>query len=99
MRKELEGDAALFLQNAESLAGLPKRDVQTEMFRLKRKMEARYDFSVEGFEDDYEASLSTGDDGDENRAEFVVDLRGEETEVNAFVVVDDEVILNEVEKI
>ena len=99
MRKELEEDTALFLQNAESLAGLPKRDIQKEMFRLKREMEARYDFSVEGFEDDYEARLSTGDEDDKNRAEFVVDLRGGETEINAFVVVDDEVILKEVEKL
>lgn len=98
MREELEEDAALFLQNAESLAGLPKRDVQTEMFRLKREMEARYDFSVEGFEDDYEARLRTLET-EEYEARFVVDLRGGETEINAFVVVDDEVILNEVEKI
>lgn len=99
MRRELEEDAVLFLENAGGLAGLPKRDVQKKMFRLKRKMEERYDFSVEGFEDDYEARLSTGDEGDENHAEFVVDLRGGETEVNAFVVVNGDVVVNEVKKI
>jgi hypothetical protein len=92
---KLEDDAALFLENAEALAGLPKRDLQKEMFRLKREMKARYDFEVEGFEDDYEARLSTGDEDDDN-AEFVVDLRGGETEVNAFVVIDGEVVVNEV---
>lgn len=93
---KLEEDASRFLQNAESLAGLPKRDVQKEMFRLKRGMNARYEFDVEGFEEDYEARLSTGDEGDETHAEFVVDLRGGETEVNAFVVVDGDVVVNEV---
>jgi hypothetical protein len=92
---KLEDDAALFLEDAEELSGLPKRDLQKEMFRLKREMEARYDFEVEGFEEDYEARLSTGDE-DDDHAEFVVDLRGGETEVNAFVVIDDEVVVNEV---
>jgi hypothetical protein len=92
---KLEEDAALFLENVEELAGLPKRDLQKEMFRLKREMKARYDFEVEGFEDDYEARLSTGDEDDDN-AEFVVDLRGGETEINAFVVIDGEVVVNEV---
>lgn len=97
----LEEDAELFLKRAEELAGLPKRDLQTEMFRLKREMEARYSFEVEGFEDDYEARLSTGaddDDSEDDRAEFVVDLRGGETEVNAFVVVGGEVVVNEVRR-
>jgi BioD-like phosphotransacetylase family protein len=93
---ELEKDASLFLENAEDLAGLPKGDVQKEMFRLKRKMESSYDFAVEGFEDDYEARLSTGDDGDS--AEFVVDRHAGETEVNAFVVVDGDVVLSEVRR-
>ncbi|MDZ7689145.1 MAG: hypothetical protein U5J64_10625 [Halobacteriales archaeon] len=92
----LEQDAELFLKRAEELAGLPKRDVQKEIFRLKRKMEARYEFEVEGFEDDYEARLSTGEDDD--RAEFVVDRRADETETNAFVVVDGKVVVNEVRK-
>jgi hypothetical protein len=92
---KLEEDAALFLGNAEALAGLSKRDVQKEMFRLKREMKERYDFSVEGFEEDYEARLSTGDE-DDDHAEFVVDLRGGETEINAFVVIDDEAVVNEV---
>jgi actin-like ATPase involved in cell morphogenesis len=92
---KLEEDAALFLENAEGLSGLPKRDVQKEMFRLKREMEARYDFEVEGFEEDYEARLSTGEESDDH-GEFVVDLRGGETEVNAFVVIDGEVVVNEV---
>ena len=96
---KLEEDAALFLENAEKLAGLPKRDVQKEMFRLKREMSARYEFEVEGFEDDYEARLSTGAEEDDDRAEFVVDLRGGETEVNAFVVVDGEVTVNEVRRL
>lgn len=95
---DLEEDAELFLENSDALADLPKRDVQKEMFRLKREMEARYSFEVEGFEDDYEARLSTGEQEDENRAEFVVDLRGGETEVNAFVVVDGEVIVNDVRR-
>lgn len=92
----LREDADRFLEKAEELTGLPKRDVQKEMFRLKRGMEESYDFSVEGFEEDYEARLSAGEEGDEDRAEFVIDLRGGETEVNAFVVSDDEVVLNEV---
>jgi len=95
---KLEEDAALFLEGAEGLAGLPKRDVQKEMFRLKRKMKARYEFEVEGFEDDYEARLSTGSEDDETRAEFVVDLRGGETEVDAFVVEDGDIVVNEVRK-
>lgn len=95
----LESDANLFLENAEDLAGLPKRGVQKEMFRLKREMEERYEFEVEGFEDDYEARLSAGEEGDENRAGFVVDLRGGETEVNAFVTVGGDVVVNEVRKI
>lgn len=93
---ELEKDATLFLENSEDLAGLPKGDVQKEMFRLKRRMDARYNFAVEGFEDDYEALLSTGDD--EDSAEFVVDRHAGETEVNAFVVVDGDVVLNEVRR-
>ena len=92
----LEEDAELFLENAEDLVGLTKRDVQKEMFRLKREMEARYDFSVEGFEEDYEARLETSDGNDEAR--FVVDLRGGEAEMNAFVVADDDVVLNEVRR-
>ena len=92
---KLEEDAALFLENAEELSGLPKRDLQKEMFRLKREMNARYNFEVEGFEEDYEARLSTGD-GDDDHAEFVVDLRGGKTEVNVFVVIDGEVVVNEV---
>jgi hypothetical protein len=92
---KLEEDAALFLENVEELAGLPKRDLQKEMFRLKREMKARYDFEVEGFEEDYEARLSTGEEDDDN-AEFVVDLRGGETEINAFVVIDGDVVVNEV---
>jgi len=95
---KLEDDAALFLENSEELAGLPKRDVQKEMFRLKREMNARYGFSVEGFEEDYEARLSTGKE-DDDHAEFVVDLRGNETEINAFVVIDGEVVVNEVKKL
>lgn len=94
---KLEEDAELFLENAGDLAGLPKRDVQKAMFRLKRKMGARYSFEVEGFEDDYEARLETSDENDEAR--FVVDFRGRETEINAFVVTDGEVVLNEVRKL
>jgi hypothetical protein len=92
----LEEDAELFLENAEDLVGLTKRDVQKEMFRLKREMEARYDFSVEGFEEDYEARLETSDGNDEAR--FVVDLRGGEAEMNAFVIEEGEVVLNEVRR-
>jgi len=91
---KLEEDAELFLENAEDLVGLPKRDVQKAMFRLKRDMEARYNFSVEGFEEDYEARLETSDENDEAR--FVVDLHGGEAEINAFVVADGEVVVNEV---
>jgi hypothetical protein len=94
---DLEEDAELFLENTGDLAGLSKRDVQKEMFRLKRDMEARYDFSVEGFEDDYEARLETSYENDEAR--FVVDFRGGETEINAFVLKDGEVIVNEVRKL
>lgn|GEM_PF-1902121 len=98
MRESLENDAERFLEEAEDLAGLPKRDVQKEMFRLKRELNAWYEFSVEGFEEDYEARLRT-QETDEYEARFVVDFRGGETEINAFVVVEDEVIVNEVREL
>ena len=91
----VEEDAARFLEEAESLADLPKRDLQKRIFRLKRRLNARYEFSVEGFEDDYEARL-VHDDG--NEARFTVDRRGGETEIDAFVIVDGEVVVNEIRR-
>jgi hypothetical protein len=90
----LEDDAEAFLGEADGLAGLPKRDLQKRVFRLKRELGARYEFSVEGFEDDYEARL-VHEDGDEE-ARFTVDRRAGETEINAFVLRDGEAVVNEV---
>lgn len=91
----LEDDAATFLEEADELVGLPRRDLQKRLFRLKRGLGARYEFSVEGFEDDYEARL-VHDDG--NEARFTVDRRGDETEINAFVLIDGEVVVNKVRR-
>jgi len=90
----VEDDADDFLESADELTGLPKRDLQKRVFRLKRELDARYEFAVEGFEDDYEARLETT--GGDTEARFVVDRRGDETEVSAFVMQDGEVIVNEV---
>jgi len=98
MEDELVEDSEKFLEKAEEFVGLAKRDLQTELFRLKDGLSTRYDFGVEGFEDDYEARLSTGEEDDEDRAEFVVDRRAGETEINAFVVVGGEVVVNEVHR-
>jgi len=92
----LKDDAATFLEDADDLAGLSKRDLQKRAFRLKQELGARYEFSVEGYEDDYEARLEPTDDGAEAR--FVVDRRGDETEVSAFVLRDGEAVVNEVEE-
>jgi hypothetical protein len=91
----LEKDAEAFLEEAKEVSGLGKRELQKRLFRLKRRLDARYEFSVEGFEDDYEARL-IHDDGDEAR--FTVDRRRGETEVDAFVIVDGEVLVNEVRR-
>lgn len=93
----LEDDAETFLDEADALAGLSKRELQKRVFRLKRKLGARYDFSAEGFEDDYEARLVHEEGGGEAR--FTVDRRGGETEINAFVVVDGETVVNEVRRL
>lgn len=91
----LERDAETFIAEAKKadLTGMNKRELQSWLFRVKKQMEARYEASIEGFETDYEASLSAEEGG---HAEFVVDRRGDETEVNAFVVVDGESVVNEV---
>jgi hypothetical protein len=91
---QLEEDAATFLELSDELVGLPKRDLQKRIFRLKRELSARYEFTVEGFEDDYEARLLADYDGDEAR--FTVDRRGDETEINAFVVAGGDPVVNEV---
>jgi len=98
MPESLSEDGETFLERADDFAGLAKRDLQTELFRLKSDLSARYEFEVEGFEKDYEARLWTGKEGDPNRAEFVVDLRGGETEINAFVIKNGDVVLNEVQR-
>lgn len=98
MSGKLVEDSVKFLESAEEFAGLPKRDLQKVLFRLKKDLYARYEFEVEGFEDDYEARLWTGEEGEDDRAEFVVDRRGGVTEVNAFVVADGEVVVNKVSR-
>lgn len=94
---EFEKDAETFLEVSDELVGLPKRDLQKRLFRLKRELTARYEFTVEGFEDYYEARLTAGEDGDE--ACFTVDRRGEKTEINAFVVVGGDAVVNEVREL
>lgn len=91
----LEDDAEVFVEEARKadLQGMEKRDLQTWLFRVKKQLGARYDTSIEGFRQDYEALLTSDDGG---HAEFVVDRRGSEVEVNAFVVVDGETVVNEV---
>lgn len=91
----LERDAETFIAEAREadFAGMDKREVQRWMFRVKKQMTARYETSIEGFETDYEASLTSEEGG---HAEFVVDRRGSDVEVNAFVVVDGEGVVNEV---
>lgn len=98
MPESLAEDGEVFLERSESLTGLSRRDLQTELFRLKRDLSARYEFEVEGFEKDYEARLSRGEKGDDNRAEFVIDLRGGETEINAFVIENGDVVLSKVRR-
>ncbi len=93
----LEEDAETFLDSADGLAELPKRDLQKRVFRLKRELDARYEFSVEGFEDDYEARLEA-QEGDAE-ARFVVDRRGGETEISAFVLRDGDPVVNEVRRL
>lgn len=94
---EFEKDAETFLEVSDELVGLPKRDLQKRLFRLKRELTARYEFNVEGFENDYEARLTTDENGDEAR--FTVDRRGEKTEINAFVVVGGDAVVNEVREL
>ncbi|MDY6779198.1 MAG: hypothetical protein SV760_01345 [Halobacteria archaeon] len=96
MDDSLAEDADLFEEKARSkdLTELSKRDVQKWLFRVKRKLSSRYEFSVEGFEDDYEAKLVS--EGDDRRAEFVVDRRGGSVEVNVFVRIDGETEAKEV---
>jgi hypothetical protein len=93
----LEDDANTFLNEADALAGLSGRELQKRVFRLKRDLGARYEFSVEGFEDDYEARLVHKEGDDEAR--FTVDRRAGETEINAFVMVDGETVVNEVRRL
>ncbi|MFP4174725.1 MAG: hypothetical protein ACLFSW_02980 [Halobacteriales archaeon] len=93
----LEDDAATFLEAADELAGLSKRDLQKRVFRLKRELGARYEFSVEGFEDDYEARLVH--ENGETEARFTVDRRRDDTEINAFVLIEGEVVVNEVRRL
>ncbi|MCX2819314.1 MAG: hypothetical protein ACI9QA_000079 [Methanobacteriota archaeon] len=93
----LNDDAERFLDEADSLTGLPKRELQKRVFRLKRELGARYDFSVEGFDDDYEARL-VHQDG-ETEARFTVDRRHEETEIDVFVLIDGEAVVNEVRRL
>ncbi|MFB6284190.1 MAG: hypothetical protein ABEK59_09715 [Halobacteria archaeon] len=87
-------DGELFLERAEStdLTTMEKREVQKWLFRVKNELSQSYQLDVSGFETSYEAKLSSRD----GEAEFVVDRRGEEVEVNAFVMGDGGAELNQV---
>lgn len=92
----LEEDAETFIEEARSVdfLSMSKRDVQSWLFRVKKDLSARYSTSIEGFETDYEAYLEHKEGN--TVAEFVVDRRGDEAELNAFLVIDGEGVLNDV---
>ena len=89
-------DAETFLEAAkhQDIPELERRDAEKWLFRVKNQLSERYTLEVEGFETSYEAVLKskTGD------TEFVVDRQRDRAEVNAFVVEDGEVKVNEVHR-
>ncbi|MFP4632599.1 MAG: hypothetical protein ACLFMT_04075 [Halobacteriales archaeon] len=81
----LVDDAEEFVERASEreFAGVPRRETQNWMFRVRRELEEDYDVDVEGREHDYVVRLVHDDGG---HAEFVVDSGAREVE--AYVRVD-----------
>ncbi|MDY7082608.1 MAG: hypothetical protein SXQ77_09445 [Halobacteria archaeon] len=89
MSPNLEDDARIFVDEARKadFSSMSKRDAQRWVFGVKKEMSARYETSIDGFEDDYELTLAlvvsdSDNDTKDSHAEFVVDRRGDEVEVD-----------------
>ncbi len=89
-----EEDAELFLKEIEDLEPSELTKIQSRkwFFRVKKKLSERYSFDIDGYENNYVARLNAM----EGEAELVLDVRETEAEVNAFVMENGDVIINEV---
>ncbi|MDY6775653.1 MAG: hypothetical protein SV253_06195 [Halobacteria archaeon] len=92
-----EADADRFVDEASSTSFSHKTRKETKLwfFRLKKDLSERYDTDIESRSDtDYVVSLTAEDSG--TKAEYVVDRRGGDVEVNVHVVSDGERVTHEV---